>query len=141
MGRLAAADRKGTVLVSVTVMLAALMGFVALGIEVGTWYVMRAELSKAVDAAALAGAANIASPNLNLAALAQDFGRRELRSRISGDAGHGRRRSRLHGQRHNVEDDGDGERERPRAYHEDVRGDDRPRRRRPARPRRTRSRS
>jgi hypothetical protein len=35
---------------------------------------MRAELSKAVDAAALAGGANIASPKLNLVALAQDFG-------------------------------------------------------------------
>jgi uncharacterized protein YegL len=74
MGGLAAADRKGTVLVSLAVMLVLLMGFIALGIEAGTWYVLRAELSKAVDAAALAGAANIASPNLNLTALAQDFG-------------------------------------------------------------------
>ena len=67
-------DTAGTTIVSFTLLLAALMGFVALGVEVGTWYLMRVELSKAVDAAALAGAANIASPNVNLAALAQDFG-------------------------------------------------------------------
>jgi Flp pilus assembly protein TadG len=73
-GTCASANRKGSILVSLAIMLTALMAFVALGIEVGTWYLLRAELSKAVDAAALAGAANIASPNLNLAALAQDFG-------------------------------------------------------------------
>jgi Flp pilus assembly protein TadG len=74
MGKGTAGNQRGTVLVTFTLLLTALLGFVALGIEVGTWYVMRAELSKAVDAAALAGAANIASPNLNLVTLAQDFG-------------------------------------------------------------------
>ncbi len=69
-----AGNQRGTTLLTFTLLLTALLGFVALAIEVGTWYIMRAELSKAVDAAALAGAANIASPNLNLVALAQDLG-------------------------------------------------------------------
>ena len=69
-----AGNQRGTVLVTFTLLLMVLLGFVALAIEVGDWYVTRAELSKAVDAAALAGATNIASPNLNLVALAQDFG-------------------------------------------------------------------
>ena len=66
--------REGSILVSLAIMLTALMGLIALSIEVGSWYLLRAELSKAVDAAALAGAANIASPNINLSVLAQDFG-------------------------------------------------------------------
>jgi len=40
------------------------MAFTALGIETGRWYVVRAELSKSVDAAALAGAKNISNPYL-----------------------------------------------------------------------------
>jgi Flp pilus assembly protein TadG len=69
-----AGNQRGTTLLTFTLLLTALLGFVALAIEVGSWYVTRAELSKAVDAAALAGAANIASPNLNLITLSQDFG-------------------------------------------------------------------
>ncbi|MDT7040998.1 TadE/TadG family type IV pilus assembly protein [Candidatus Nitronereus thalassa] len=41
-----------------------LFAFVALGIEVGRWYVVRAELSKSVDAAALLGAKNYSNPFL-----------------------------------------------------------------------------
>ncbi len=80
----------GTTIVSFALLLTALMGFVALGMEVGTWYLMRVELSKAVDAAALAGAANIASPNVNLAALAQDFGDQNFATGYLGTEGSGR---------------------------------------------------
>lgn len=41
-----------------------LFAFVALGIEVGRWFVVRAELSKSVDAAALLGAKNYSNPFL-----------------------------------------------------------------------------
>lgn len=41
-----------------------LFAFVAMGIEVGRWYVVRAELSKSVDAAALLGAKNYSNPFL-----------------------------------------------------------------------------
>ena len=89
MGKGIAGNQRGTALVTFTLLLTALLGFAALGIEVGTWYVMRAELSKAVDAAALAGAANIASPNLNLVTLAQDFGDANFAPGYLGTAGTG----------------------------------------------------
>lgn len=41
-----------------------LFAFTALGIEAGRWYIVRAELSKAVDAAALVGAKNISNDYL-----------------------------------------------------------------------------
>ncbi len=79
----------GTTLVAFTLLLTTLMAFVALGIEVGTWYLMRAELSKAVDAGALAGAANIASPNLDLAVLVRDFGDENFSTGYLGTANSG----------------------------------------------------
>ncbi len=80
MGKGMAGNQKGGVIIVFALLLTALLGFVALGMEVGTWYLMRAEMSKAVDAAALAGAVNIASPNVNLAALAQDFADENFRA-------------------------------------------------------------
>ena len=47
---------RGAVIISFALMLTILIGFLALGVEVGQWYLARAELSKAVDAAAMAGA-------------------------------------------------------------------------------------
>jgi len=41
-----------------------LFAFTALGVEAGRWYIVRAELSKAVDAAALVGAKNISNDYL-----------------------------------------------------------------------------
>jgi len=67
-------NRRGAILVIFAVALVALIGFAALGIEVGQWYITQAELSKAVDAAALSGAANISNPYVSVTALAQDFG-------------------------------------------------------------------
>ena len=54
--------QKGAVLITFAILLTVLLGFVALGMEVGRWYLVRAELSKGVDAAALAGAINISNP-------------------------------------------------------------------------------
>ena len=67
-------NQKGSIIVIFALTLIVLVGFAALGIEAGRWYLTRAELSKAVDAAALAGAANISNQTINLVALAQDFG-------------------------------------------------------------------
>ncbi len=49
-----------------------LVGFLALGIEVGRWFLVRAELSKAVDAASLMGARNISNPYVSVADLARE---------------------------------------------------------------------
>jgi uncharacterized protein YegL len=67
-------DQKGAIIVIFALALMVLIGFAALGTEVGKWYLTRAELSKAVDAAALAGAANISNPNIDVVTLARDFG-------------------------------------------------------------------
>jgi len=52
----------GTILVAFTLFILVLLGFAALGIEGGRWFMVRAELSKSVDAASLAAARNITNP-------------------------------------------------------------------------------
>ena len=42
-----------------------IFAFVAFGIEIGRWYIVRAELSKTVDAAALIAAKNLSNPHLD----------------------------------------------------------------------------
>lgn len=64
----------GAVIVIFALSLIVLLGFAGLGIEVGRWYLTRSELSKAVDAAALSGAANISNPTINVEALTRHFG-------------------------------------------------------------------
>ncbi|HME43475.1 MAG TPA: vWA domain-containing protein [Syntrophorhabdales bacterium] len=73
-GRTIVANQKGAVLILFALLLLVLIGFVALAMEAGRWYMIRAELSKSVDAAALAGAKNISNPYVNPLTLAQEFG-------------------------------------------------------------------
>lgn len=63
----------GTVLIAFALLLMVLLGFVALSMEAGRWFVVRAELSKTVDAAALAAAKNISNPNVSPRTLAAEF--------------------------------------------------------------------
>ena len=63
------------------------MGCVALGVEVGRWYVVRAELSKAVDAAALLGAQNISNPHLDVLDLVEKIGQANFRPGIFNTVG------------------------------------------------------
>jgi len=58
-------NRKGAVLIIFAILLIVLIGFVALAVDVGRWYTVRAELSKAVDAGAFAGAKNISNRHLD----------------------------------------------------------------------------
>ncbi len=58
-------NEHGMFAVTTALSLAALFGFIALGVEAGRWYIVRAELSKAVDAASLLGARNISNPYLD----------------------------------------------------------------------------
>lgn len=67
-------DQRGAIIVIFAICLMVLIGAVALGTEIGRWYHVRAELSKAVDAAALAGAANISNPDIDVETLAENFG-------------------------------------------------------------------
>ena len=66
--------QSGGVLTTFAVLLVVLLGFIALGTEAGTWYLVRSELSKSVDAAALAGAKNISNPYLDVASFAEEVG-------------------------------------------------------------------
>lgn len=68
-------NQKGAVLLIFALLLIVLVGFVALGMEVGRWYLVRSELSKGVDAAALAGAKNISNPYVTVNTLVQEIGR------------------------------------------------------------------
>jgi len=58
-------NQRGIFALTTAIALVSLFGFVALGIEVGKWYIVRAELSKSVDAASLIGARNISNPWLD----------------------------------------------------------------------------
>ena len=55
-------EQRGAVLIMFALFLVILLGFTAIGLEAGRWYLVRAELSKSVDAAALQAAKNISSP-------------------------------------------------------------------------------
>lgn len=83
------ASQKGTVIVVFAITLLVLIGMVALGIEAGRWYVVRAELSKAVDAAAIAGAANNSNLDIDIEALARDFGQENFFAGYLGTASSG----------------------------------------------------
>lgn len=80
-------NERGAYAVIFALILLVLLGFVALGIEAGRWYLVRAELSKSVDAAALAGANSISSPNADQ--LAEDFGRENFHASYLGTPGQG----------------------------------------------------
>ncbi len=70
-------------------MLLVILGFTALGVEAGRWYLVRAELAKGVDAAALAAARNISNPNVSPAALAEEFGVENFHAGYLGTPGAG----------------------------------------------------
>jgi Flp pilus assembly protein TadG len=74
-------NQKGTIIVIFALSLIVLIGFAALGTEVGKWYLTRAELSKAVDAAAFSGAANFSAGNpIDIVDLAKDFGKENFKA-------------------------------------------------------------
>jgi hypothetical protein len=67
-------NERGAVLMIFGLLLLVLIGFAALAMEAGRWYMIRAELSKSVDAAALAGTKNISNPYVDPLVLAEEFG-------------------------------------------------------------------
>jgi Flp pilus assembly protein TadG len=66
-------NEAGTIIIAMALFIVLLLCFVAFGTEAGRWYLLRAELSKAVDAGALAGAKNVSNPYVDPRALAQEF--------------------------------------------------------------------
>lgn len=68
-----ARNEKGAVMIAIALFLMLMLCFVAFGTEAGRWYLLRAEISKTVDAAALAGAKNISNPYVDPRVLANEF--------------------------------------------------------------------
>jgi len=67
-----AADRRGVIVVMFALMVPILIGFLGLGVEVGLWYKERRDMQAAADAAALAGAYELAEDRAsNIGTVAQ----------------------------------------------------------------------
>ena len=56
------ANQNGAYLLMSAIVLGAMVGFAALGVEIGRWYGIQAEISKSIDGAAFAGAKNVSNP-------------------------------------------------------------------------------
>jgi Flp pilus assembly protein TadG len=74
------ANERGAFAVIFALVLIVLLGFAALGIEAGRWYLVRAELAKGVDAGALAAAKNISNPFVDPVVIAREFGEENFRA-------------------------------------------------------------
>jgi Flp pilus assembly protein TadG len=57
-------NQQGAYILITGITVLVLFGFAALGIEVGRWYTIQGEMSKAIDGAAFAGAKNVNNPNI-----------------------------------------------------------------------------
>jgi len=66
-------SESGSILIALALFLVFLLCFVAFGTEAGRWYLLRAEISKAVDAGALVGAKNISNPYVDPKILAEEI--------------------------------------------------------------------
>jgi|WetSurMetagenome_2_1015567.scaffolds.fasta_scaffold92600_2 Flp pilus assembly protein TadG len=82
-------NQRGAFLVIFAICLMVLLAFIALAIEGGRWYLVKAELSKSVDAAALAGANNISNPYVDKLVVARDFGYENFQAGYAGTPGSG----------------------------------------------------
>jgi hypothetical protein len=87
------ADERGAFAVIFALVLLVLLGFTALGIEAGRWYLVRAELAKGVDAGALVAAKNISNPYVDPVVIAREFGEENFRAGYIGRPVPGRDRS------------------------------------------------
>lgn len=67
------AGEHGAVILAVALFIVLLFAFVGIGLDIGRWYLVRAELSKSVDAGALEGARNISNPYVDPRVVARDF--------------------------------------------------------------------
>lgn len=83
------ADDRGAFAVIFALVLLVLLGFTALGIEAGRWYLVRAELAKGVDAGALVAAKNISNPYVDPVVIAREFGEENFRAGYIGTPGSG----------------------------------------------------
>ncbi len=67
------ADQKGAYFLMSALVLGAMVGFAALGVEIGRWYAIQAEISKSIDGAAFAGAKNVSNQKFPNPSDLEDF--------------------------------------------------------------------
>lgn len=67
------ANQKGAYFLMSAIVLSVMVGFAALGVEIGRWYGIQAEMSKSIDGAAFAGAKNVSNPLFPNAAALESF--------------------------------------------------------------------
>lgn len=80
-------NQRGSFLLMTSMTLVMVMGFVALGVEVGRWYIVKAELSKSVDAIALLSAQHLSNPQLSVQELVQEMGKANFQPGFLGTDG------------------------------------------------------
>jgi Mg-chelatase subunit ChlD len=67
------ANQNGAYFLMSAIVLGTMVGFTALGVEIGRWYGIQAEMSKAIDAGAFAGAKNVSNPKFPTDAALEAF--------------------------------------------------------------------
>lgn len=80
-------NQRGNFLIMTSMTLVMVMGFVVLGVEVGRWYIVKAELSKSVDAIALLSAQHLSNPHLHVQDLVLEMGRANFQPGFLGTDG------------------------------------------------------
>ena len=80
-------NQQGSFLVIAAISLAVVLAVVAIGMEVGRWYTVRSEMSKAVDAASLVGAKNSSNPYLDPEVLSQQVAEANFQDGLLGTNG------------------------------------------------------
>jgi Flp pilus assembly protein TadG len=82
-------SQRGAVLIMVAVLIFLLLGFIAAGVDAGRWFLVRAELAKSVDSAALIAARNLSNPNVNPQNLALEYAQANFPAGSVGTPGSG----------------------------------------------------
>ncbi|MGB0910288.1 MAG: vWA domain-containing protein [Nitrospirales bacterium] len=80
-------NQHGSFMVIAAVSIVVVIAVVAIGVEVGRWYTVRSEMSKAVDAAALVGAKNSSNPYVDPEVLAEQVAKANFQDGLLGTDG------------------------------------------------------
>lgn len=86
-GQSVVANQRGNFLVLASLTMTIIIGFVVMGIEVGRWYIVRAELSKTVDAIALLSAQHLSNPHLPIETIVREMGKANFQPGLFGTDG------------------------------------------------------
>ena len=80
-------NQRGSFIVIAAVSIVVVLAVVAIGVEVGRWYTVRSEMSKAVDAASLVGAKNSSNPYVDVEVLAEQVAKANFQDGLLGTDG------------------------------------------------------